>query len=356
MKKMLCTLVAGLFATLFVSSTAHADPLDNVSLRLEPGVAVPLTKPQTQRFGLGGAVALKPELTLGTGTALDLGLGPSLQVMQLHSRLPGVDDGNAWSYGGFLRLKRTHGEKNTGHGLSAISPWVDGDLKLVHTDPLDRLGAAVAVGAQVPTSESRWLWVGPFVRYDLVNQNDDRVSFNTNSAKTLIAGFSFELGAPQKRQAEKTVPEVPQELKRPVPPPQEVVKQEKAVDPVHVKVEFRQKVQFDVDSAVVAPSETPGLDRVVQALLTETHGNVRVEGHASSEGRVEHNKKLSTKRAQAVVDYLVKHGVPRERLTAVGFGSSKPVADNKTAAGRALNRRVEFDVVFTIVNDAKDVK
>jgi len=330
---------AGLLA---LPALAHAQEL---TLRVEPGVAIPTTDPQANRFGVGGALALKPELTLGSY----IGLGPSLQVMQLPSNVPGVDAGNAWSYGGFVRVKRPHDEKNTGRGFSAISPWIDADLKLVHTDPLDRLGAAVAVGAQVPTSDSRWLWVGPFARYDLVSQEDGKTHINTNSAKTVILGVSFEFGAP----AKKAAPPAPTPAPAPLPVPPPVVEKPVAPPAEVVRLQFKPRVQFAWDSANLEPAQLAPLRDVVKAMLADKSYSVKIEGHASSEGQVEHNNKLAQKRADSVRNFLIANGVDGSRLTASGFGSRVPVASNKTEAGRVANRRVDFDVTFVIVKESK---
>ena len=67
-----------------------------------------------------------------------------------------------------------------------------------------------------------------------------------------------------------------------------------------------------------------------------------VDGHTSSTGSVKLNDKLSLDRANIVKTYLVKKGIAPNRLTATGYGSSKPIADNKTKEGQKLNRRVEF--------------
>jgi hypothetical protein len=90
---------------------------------------------------------------------------------------------------------------------------------------------------------------------------------------------------------------------------------------------------------------------VVQALNDNKSFRVQVEGHASSEGGDDHNQTLSEKRAEAVLNYLVTHGIDRERLASKGFGSSVPLDTNETIAGRENNRRVEFVVYFTILND-----
>lgn len=318
-----------------------------VTLRVEPGVAIPVTDPQADRFGVGGALALKPELGLGSY----LSVGPSLQVMHLPSNVAGVDPGNAWSFGGFARLKRPHDEKNTGRGWSAVSPWIDADLKAVHTDPLNRFGAAMAVGAQVPTSDSRWLWVGPFARYDLVAQEDGKVNMNTNSAKTVVLGVSFEFGAPAKKAVEPPPPS-------PVLPPPPVVEKPvtpvKPVPPPPVEVvKFKPRVQFHWDSAKLEPTQLTALRDVVKSMLADKSYNVKIEGHASSEGQVEHNNKLAQKRADTVRNFLIDNGVDGKRLTATGFGSRVPVANNDYEGGRIQNRRVEFDVSFVVVKESK---
>ncbi len=327
---------------LAVPSLAQAQEL---TLRAEPGVAIPLTDPQAQRFGVGGAIAVKPELTLFHA----IGVGPSLQWIGLPSNVSGVDTGTATRLGAFVRVKRPHDETNTGRGLSAASPWVDADLGYVRTDGLDRLGTSVAAGVQVPTSDSRWLWVGPFARYDLVNQEDGKRLVNTNSAKTLILGLSFELGAPapaKKVEEPKPVPPpvVPQEQPKPVPPPPVTV------TTVTTTAELKTVVQFAWDSPVLDATANSQLSDVVSKLTSaKDFSSIRIEGHASSEGQVKHNDVLSQNRANSVLEFLAAHGVPREKLSAVGFGSRVPVADNKTEAGRVLNRRSEFTVKFVIV-------
>ncbi len=69
-----------------------------------------------------------------------------------------------------------------------------------------------------------------------------------------------------------------------------------------------------------------------------------VEGHADSQGAAAHNQDLSQRRAESVRGYLVSHGITSNRVTAQGFGVTRPIADNASPEGRANNRRVEIVV------------
>jgi len=333
---------------LFVLPTlAQAQEL---TLRVEPGVAIPLTDPQAQRFGVGAAIAVKPELSLGSY----LSVGPALSYMALPSNVSGVDTGTALGLSGFARLKRPHDyQHNPGTGFKAVSPWIDGDAGYVRTDPLDRFFWSAAVGASVPTSDSRWLWVGPFVRFTDVHEAYDKTNTNTNNAKTLIAGLSFELGAAGKRPAPAAPPSEPPPVVPPAPEPTPPVEKPPVVLQ-DVSVEARAVVQFAWDSPVLDSTADAVLNEVLTKLTSsKSFKAIKVEGHASSEGQVKHNDVLAQNRAQAVADFLVSHGVPRDKVVAVGFGSRVPVADNKTEAGRVANRRSEFVVNFVVVKEVK---
>lgn len=88
------------------------------------------------------------------------------------------------------------------------------------------------------------------------------------------------------------------------------------------------------------------LDDVAKLLNEDPNLKLDVEGHTDNTGKADKNLTLSEKRAQAVHDYLVKKGVSDDRLNAAGFGQERPVADNKTTAGRAKNRRVELKLHY----------
>lgn len=336
---------AALFA---VPSMAQAQD-SYVSVRVEPGVAIPVGSPQDDRFAPGGSVAVKPEFSIYDIVSV----GPSASVTALQSKVDGIDTAAIWTLGGFVRLKRPHGfEWNPDEGIASVSPWVDADLQYVRTGPLDRVGYAAAVGASWPVDDDRMLWVGPFLRYQGVHQADDlELTRNTNDSHTLILGVSFEVGEPMTRKA-------PTPVEEPVAPP--VKPQPKPAPgkpwPVFkdVNMELKQVVQFAWDSSKLDATATKQLDEAVAKIKNAKEFKaIKVEGHASSEGQVPHNNKLALRRAESVLDYLVSKGIPREKLSAAGFGSNVPVATNTTEPGRVLNRRAEFVVNFVIVQEVK---
>lgn len=99
---------------------------------------------------------------------------------------------------------------------------------------------------------------------------------------------------------------------------------------------------FEFDEDRLTANAKLLLDRVADALLARPDLQVEVQGHTDSKGAEEYNQRLSERRAESVTRYLVGRGVQGDRLTAVGYGESQPVADNETEEGRELNRRVEL--------------
>ncbi|MBX9926374.1 MAG: OmpA family protein [Hyphomicrobiaceae bacterium] len=104
------------------------------------------------------------------------------------------------------------------------------------------------------------------------------------------------------------------------------------------------KIQFERASDVILAPSRPLLRKLVEVAKTCEGSSIEVEGHTDSEGIPERNQPLSERRAKAVLDFLVDAGVPTERIKAIGYGDTKPIADNATADGRAQNRRIEFTV------------
>ncbi|HUJ58397.1 MAG TPA: OmpA family protein [Kofleriaceae bacterium] len=103
-------------------------------------------------------------------------------------------------------------------------------------------------------------------------------------------------------------------------------------------------VLFATGKADILPGAQTQLNQVAEALKTQAEHHFTVTGHTDNQGTDAINDDLSTRRANAVRDYLVVHGVSADAITAQGMGSHQPVADNHTAEGRAMNRRVEIVV------------
>lgn len=103
-------------------------------------------------------------------------------------------------------------------------------------------------------------------------------------------------------------------------------------------------ILFSRASAELDRRSLPTLRRLAQAAEACPDVTIEVEGHTDAEGTDERNQRLSERRAQAVVDYLVERGVPIERMMAVGYGASQPVVPNDTPENMARNRRIEFSV------------
>ncbi len=104
-------------------------------------------------------------------------------------------------------------------------------------------------------------------------------------------------------------------------------------------------VHFEYNKARLTLDAKTVLDGVAKALNNEPDIRIIIAGHTDSLGSDAYNKRLSQQRAQSVVDYLIGKGIDSQRLRAVGYGESKPIADNNTDEGRERNRRVELQVI-----------
>jgi OmpA-OmpF porin, OOP family len=119
--------------------------------------------------------------------------------------------------------------------------------------------------------------------------------------------------------------------------------------PISKRFENLGKVLFELDKADIKVQSHAVLNEVIN--LLERYPQVtllRVEAHTDGLSSEKYNLKLSTRRAKSVMDFLIKGGIDPKRLTSQGFGKSKPIADNNTLEGRALNRRVEFVVLESL--------
>lgn len=347
-------------------------PEPHVSIKVEPGVAGALSAPQSGMTEMGFRQAVKVLI----GVSPYVAVGPSAAFTTLPADGPG-DSSTSWAFGGTVRIERPR--QAVGGRFGAASPWIDADLHYVRTGPLNRMGFDAAVGVAVPVDDDRKFWFGPFARYSQIVQGD-REGFDNRDAKILSIGLSLEVGGGviHRRSASVAhVDDAPPAVVVAQPEPSSDRDGDTVVDtddncpdvagpatnagcPVYAKVivkpdklELKEKIAFKWDSATLEDASFPLLDEVAQALEDNARFKVQVDGHASSDGNDDHNQTLSERRAQAVVDYLIAHGVAADRVLAKGFGSTEPNSTNTTTAGRESNRRVEFVVSFIIVEKVK---
>lgn len=112
------------------------------------------------------------------------------------------------------------------------------------------------------------------------------------------------------------------------------------------RIAFFDKIRFDSSTARIRPESHRLLDAIANSIKERPDiQKIRIAGHTDNVGPSKINLRLSYLRASAVRDYLVRAGVAKHRLAAEGYGERRPVASNKTAAGREKNRRVEFVII-----------
>ncbi len=275
----------------------------------------------------------------------------------------GIGVGKAISQSLNLELNANYGEyqrdnayrnlgtvKNTGLMVNAlyffnrdapVSPYLLAGLGAVQTDATNYNKAALAgeLGAGVMT----WLHdVGlrADVRYrDINTRKFDRGDW------IATAGLVIPLGA-------KPVPPAPKPAPEPMPAPAPVVAPEPAPMPApaierpapQTKI-ILEGTHFNFDKATLRPSGKAKLDENVKTLMAYPDINVDIVGYTDSIGTAKYNQGLSNRRAATVKKYMETKGVAASRMNTKGMGEKDPIASNKTAAGRAENRRVEIIIM-----------
>jgi len=116
------------------------------------------------------------------------------------------------------------------------------------------------------------------------------------------------------------------------------------------KILASEKIHFQYNKADIKESSFVLLESLVEVAKKCPKDAILVAGHTDSVGSENYNLKLSTNRANAVKEYLITHGISKDRVRAIGYGESRPIADNKTEEGQAKNRRIELNVM-----DIKDL-
>jgi OmpA-OmpF porin, OOP family len=122
--------------------------------------------------------------------------------------------------------------------------------------------------------------------------------------------------------------------------------------PFKVDIEFQpaktfilEDVNYETGKAILNPESFPALDELVALLVRKDDEKIEIGGHTDNVGKPDKNKILSFERAKSVMAYVVSKGIDPNRLIAKGYGQTVPIADNKTAEGRAQNRRTEVKIL-----------
>ena len=136
----------------------------------------------------------------------------------------------------------------------------------------------------------------------------------------------------------------------PAPPPVAAPAVVPVAPPAATKVTYAADAFFDFDKSVIKPAGKEKLDDLIGKIKDINLEVIIAVGHTDSVGSDTYNQKLSVRRSEAVKAYLVSKGIEKNRVYTEGKGEKQPVADNKTAEGRAKNRRVEIEVVGTRAN------
>ncbi|MDB5951552.1 MAG: hypothetical protein JWR65_3407, partial [Massilia sp.] len=219
----------------------------------------------------------------------------------------------------------------TGNRLAAVTNPNPSELKV---------GAKAGLGLEYKFSEAL------AVRAEVERYRVNDAVGNRGDVDLASVSLVYKLGRPAARPVVYTPP--PEPVAAPAPAP--VVVQTPPPpppQPVSEKVSFAAESLFDFDKAIVKPDGKAALDGLLTNLQGMNTEAIVTVGHTDSIGSDAYNAKLSLRRAEAVKAYLVSKGVEASRVFVEGKGESQPVADNKTAEGRAKNRRVTVEVVGT---------
>jgi OOP family OmpA-OmpF porin len=164
---------------------------------------------------------------------------------------------------------------------------------------------------------------------------------NINKSWFFSVGIVLLLAACQPKQPETAAPVAATPASKPAPPPAcPDVPTGTRVGPMGCPCEMTVQLQFKSDSAELTDEDKARLDKAAETLQRLHWISGTIEGYTDATGKVDYNQKLSEQRATTVRDYLLSKGVGDERMTVVGYGETKPIADNATEEGRVQNRRV----------------
>lgn len=362
--------LAGCVGALFSSAPATAQ---DFTVHAEGAAAFWLDKPQSTRFTPGGYMAIRPGVTLGRVVSFQL----SYALLGTPAKDPFTETGIAHFASGGIRLRPFATIQPDTEHLGGF--WIDANAGYVRTGELNRFGVDVGLGYGFQAT--RWLAVGPVVRYGHILQPDLIEGRDPNDGQFLIAGVNFSFGAAPKPMDEAECPDTPECPDAPdcpvapeCPEPVAVVAVPTAcpdsdrdgvcndvdrcptlkgtvamfgcpVDPCTGEP-LVVLVQFPYDSATMPvplardpQTMDPVLDAVAAAIAQNPTCRVCIVGHASVEGTDAYNQTLSVERAKAVQRYMTARGVAAARIPTTGLGETCQLVPE---AGYSLNRRVDF--------------
>lgn len=286
----------------------------------------------------------------------------------------GLEGGYNWNFSSFLlglygyadhNAKATHNPGAINYGSRAYGLGGKLGISAGNWLPYVKLGYGRTNGTGDPLASaiggsSAHLGLG--VEYKLARHWSLTGEVTSSSGKNAVTklnndnftvGLNYYFGAPAPApapvaRAPVAVKEEPKPAPtvEPAPAPKEAWKVIMEEKPVVIE-----GANFDTDSAKLKPSADAKLQQVVDFAAKYPEANMEVSGHTDNRGSDAYNQKLSEKRAASVKAYLVKKGVAVGRISAKGYGKTKPVADNKTREGRAANRRAE--IRYTIREEKK---
>ena len=366
-------LAACLAAALCPSSVATAQPI-GYALHVEPGLAIWLDDPQTDRFKPGFYGAIRPSLTLGRFIALQL----SYAALFTPSRSPFTENGVGHFFMAGVRVRPLAGVLETTSNTAGL--FADVNLGYVRNGDLNRFAYDIGIGYGFAVSPT--ISIGPYLRYVQILQSDDTLAEDPNDAQLLVLGVDIAFGSATRTDEPTRDCSRPGECEcddattvafaEPVDcAPVEATcadadrdgicnEEDQCPTQIGLPATFgcpidpcsgrplMVLVQFSFDSSqmpLVTPNPNdpqtmdPVLEAVAAAVLADPTCRVCVIGYASDEGPAEHNMTLSSQRAGAVQNYMVARGLDESRIPSTGLGDTCQLVPEQS---RVLNRRVEF--------------
>jgi len=272
-------------------------------------------------YGAGASYFLTDDVSLG------LSYG---EYHDLTSRDPVGAGGHKDIKGSLTSLDATYHFGQPGVGLR---PYVSAGAAHQSIGQANRGGRDHSTFANVGTGVKYYFTENFFAKAGV----DGMYNIDANEGEWMAGvgvGLNFGGGAQQ---------QVAQVEPTPEPAPAPIVDNEPEPEPELVRVEL--DVKFDFDKAKVREESYSDIKNLADFMQQYPQTSTTVEGHTDSVGTDQYNQRLSERRAQAVRDVLVnQYGVSGQRVDSVGYGETRPVADNSTEEGRQINRRVEAEV------------